>query len=67
MVKFHYKDLFVILEKHGILLDMLFSGFFISLFTSINCKSHRFIYQFWDIILLEKWKGVIKVFLFIID
>ena len=48
-------------------MDMLFSGFFISLYTSMTNSLNTFLYEFWDIILIEKWKGVLKVFLFIVD
>jgi hypothetical protein len=59
------------LTQHWKIIDLyseiLFSSFFISLFTSITQKDMEFICQFWDVIFVKKWVGVLECIFFIID
>lgn len=67
VIKHHYPLLHAKWKNHEILSEVLFSSFIISVFTSFVIKDQEFIQDFWDIILVEKWEGVIKILLYIIE
>jgi hypothetical protein len=67
VVKHHYPLLYAKWKNNEILSEVLFSSFIISLFTSFVIQEQDFIQEFWDIILVERWEGVIKVLLYMIE
>ena len=67
MVRHHYPLLHAKWKNNEILSEVLFSSFIISLFTSFVIEEQGFIQDFWDIILIEKWEGVIKILLFLVE
>jgi hypothetical protein len=67
VVKHHYPLLHAKWKNNEILSEVLFSSFIISIFTSFVIEDQDFIQEFWDIILIERWEGVIKVLLYMIE
>lgn len=67
VIKYHYPLLHAKWKNNEILSEVLFSSFIISIFTSFVIEDQDFIEEFWDIILIEKWEGVIKVLLYMIE
>ena len=47
--------------------EMLFSGFVIALFTNFSLPNTLFVREFWDLILVEEWRGVVKCILFLLN
>lgn len=47
--------------------EIFFSSFLISLFTSYSYSDSRFLFEFWDVIMAERWQGVIKCVIFVIQ
>ena len=52
---------------HDLYSEILFSSFFISLFTSMLSNGNDLIFEFWDVILVNSWRGVLECVFFIID
>ena len=67
VIKHHYPLVHAKWKNNEILSEVLFSSFIISLFTSFVIKNQKFIEDFWDIILTQKWEGMIKILLYIIE
>ena len=47
--------------------ETLFSSFFLTLFTSWSFEKNDLVHKFWDIILTEEWKGVLKCLLYTVQ
>ena len=67
LIKVHYPNLSVHWMNININSEILFSSFIISLFTSLLYEDISIVLTFWDIILTEKWIGIIYCILFIVD
>lgn len=67
LIKVHYPNLSVHWINININSEILFSSFIISLFTSLLFEDISIVLTFWDIILTEKWIGIIYSILFIVD
>lgn len=67
VIKHHYPLLHTKWKNNEILSEVLFSSFIISLFTSFVIEDQDFIQEFWDIILIEKWEGLIKILMYLIE
>ena len=66
LIEYYYPDLSVHWKNNDINSEILFSSFLVSFFTSI-LNEPEYICLFWDIIIPEKWMGVVKCILFIVD
>lgn len=67
LILHHYPSLWVRWKNHALSSQLLFSAFVVSLFTAFSTENSFFLFEFWDVILTEKWIGVIKCVLFVID
>lgn len=67
LIEFYYPDLSVHWKNNDINSEILFSSFLVSFFTSILNEKFQYVCVFWDIIIPEKWMGVVKCILFIVD
>ena len=67
VIRHHYPLLHTKWKNNEILSEVLFSSFIISLFTSFVIEDQDFIQEFWDIILIERWEGLIKILMYLIE
>jgi hypothetical protein len=67
LIKYHFNILYEHWKKIDLTAEFFFSGYIISLFSSFFITKLNFIHEFWDVILVEKWVGIIKCLMFIID
>lgn len=67
LLSHYYPNLWVRWINADLNSEVLFSSFLISLFTSFLEGDNWYLFEFWDIILTERWIGMAKCILFIIE
>lgn len=67
LIAAHFPNLWVKWRNYEFGSEVLFSTFLISLFSSFGFDSASFVVEFWDLILVEGWRGVCKCVLFIVQ
>ena len=67
LIQEYYPALFMKWKSYDINSGVLFNSFIISLFTSHTLSNQNMLLEFWDIILVEKWQGVIKCIVYLIQ
>lgn len=67
LVSHYYPNLWVKWKNGDLNSEILFSSFLISLFTSFLEEDNWYLFEFWDIIITERWKGMAKCLMYIIE
>lgn len=67
LVSLYYPNLWVKWKNGDLNSEILFSSFLISLFTSFLEEENWYLFEFWDIIITERWKGMVKCIMYIIE
>ena len=67
LIKKKFLTLYNYWKKIDLQPEIFFSGFTISLFTSFFLEDIHFVYDFWDLIIVEEWRGVVKILVFFVD
>lgn len=67
LVSHYYPNLWVKWKNGDLNSEILFSSFLISLFTSFIEDDNWYLFEFWDIIVTERWMGMAKCIMYVVE